>query len=108
MEIVYDNHDNTIDLLLMSDGTPATLGAVTKITATFGDELVQSANAGTSTIRWIQPLYEIGEIRMTLGHLTLAPRTYNVPIILYSASWASGIVWDNITVIVIREVEATP
>ena len=107
-EIVYNSHDNTIDLQLMSDGSPATLTPVTKITATFGTALVQSANAGTATIRWSQAGYDEGEIRMALGHLTLAPRTYSVPIVVYSASWASGVVWDTIAVTVTREVEATP
>ena len=107
-EIVYNHHDNTIDLQLMSDGSPATLGGITIVTATFGDELVQSGNAATATIRWCQPTYKVGEVRMQLGHLGLSPRVYTVPIVVYSASWASGVVWDSLIITVKRELEATP
>ena len=106
-EIVYLGHDNTIDLLLKADGTAQDLSGVTKITATFGDTLIESTNAANGPITWAQSGYETGEIRLALGDQEISPGGYNVPIVVYDAVNTDGIVWGTVTVIVKAEVEGS-
>ena len=66
-EIVYKGHDNTINLILKSDGVAQDLSGVTKITATFGTTLVSSEDKAAGTITWDQAGYATGEIRIAAG-----------------------------------------
>ena len=106
-EIVYLGHDNTVDLLLKADGTAQDLSSVTKITATFGDTLIESTNAANGPITWAQSGYETGEIRLALGDQSISTGSYNVPIVVYDAVNTDGIVWGTVTVIVKAEVEGS-
>ena len=106
-EYVYDGHDNTIDLILKSDGTAQDLSTVTKITASFGDTLVSSEDAAAGAITWAQDGYDTGEIRLSLGNQDITPGLYrNVPIIIYDIVNPNGIVWDTVDILVQGEVEA--
>jgi hypothetical protein len=104
-EIVYLGHDNTIDLLLKASSSAASLTSVTKITATFDDTLITNSSASTGTITWAGASYSTGEVRMTLGAQTIDPGRYDVPIIVYDATWTTGIVWDIVPIRVRAEVE---
>jgi len=106
-EIVYLEHDNTIDLLLKADGTAQDLSGVTKITATFGDTLIESTDAANGAITWNQAGYDTGEIRLSLGDQNVSAGGYGVPIIVYDATNTNGIVWDTITIIVKADVEGS-
>ena len=103
-EIVYLGHDNTIDLILKSDGTAEDLSGVTKITATFGDTLITSEDAAEGAITWDQDGYETGEIRMALGDQDIDEGSYDVIIVIYDAVNINGIVWGTIDI----KVEADP
>jgi len=106
-EYAYLGHDNTIDLILKSDGTAQDLSAVTKITATFGSTLVESTDKASGLITWDQSGYDIGEIRLDLGQQSLTADTYTVPIVVYDATYTNGVVWGEIIVVVRSEVEAS-
>lgn len=106
-EIVYLGHDNTIDLQLLEDGVAVSLAAVTKITATFGDTLVENAVPAAGSITWSGAGYDTGEIRLNgLGLLALEAGFYDVPIVVYTAVYTNGIVWDIIPIRVKEELEA--
>lgn len=105
-EIVWLGHDNTIDLLLKASSSAASLTSVTKITATFDTYLVENSSASSGAITWAGSSYSTGEIRLKLGSDgSLAAGTYDVPIIVYTASSSTGIVWDIIPIKVRAEVE---
>lgn len=106
-EIVYKGHDNTIDLVLKSDGTAQDLSGVTKITATFGDILVTSTDKAAGLITWDQAGYDTGEIRIAIGGESITASRYNVPIIIYDAVNTDGIVWGYVIIRIIDEVEAS-
>ena len=104
-EIVYLGHDNTIDLILKADGTAQSTTGFTKVTATFGETLMSSVNHETGTIKWDNSGYSTGEIRIDVGAQTIAPGIYSVPIIVYDATWTTGLVWGNIDVEVKEDME---
>jgi len=106
-EIVYLGHDNTIDLLLKADDTAQDLSGVTKITATFGDTLIESTDDANGAITWNQAGYDTGEIRLALGDQSITADRYMVPIVVYDATNTDGIVWGYIAIEVKAEVGAS-
>ena len=106
-EVVYKGHDNTIDLVLKSDNTAQDLSGVTKITASFTDILVSSTDKAAGLITWDQAGYDTGEIRIAIGGETITADTYNVPIIVYDAANANGVIWGYIVIEVKDDVEAS-
>lgn len=106
-EIVYLGHDNTIDLILKADGTAQDTSAFTKITATFGDTLISSTDHAAGLILWNNSGYATGEIRIDIGTESVAAKIYHVPIIVYDATYTTGLVWGYVDIEVKAEVEAT-
>ena len=106
-EVVYLGHDNTIDLRLDADGTAQDLSSVTKITATFGDTLVESENASSGSIMWSGDGFVTGEIRLDVGAESIDAGNYHVPIIVYDPTNTTGVVWGTKSIRVVAEVEAT-
>jgi hypothetical protein len=104
-EIVYLTHNNTIDLLLKSDGVAQDLASVTKITATFGTTTITSNNKTTGAIKWNNVGYDTGEIRLDLGGQAIAAGDYYVPIVVYDTINTLGVVWDYITIQVKADVD---
>jgi hypothetical protein len=92
-ETVYLGRDNRNDLLLKADGTAQDLSAVTKITAAFGDDLVESDNGASDPIRWDQPGQDTGVIWCSFGGETLTPNHYHVPFVLYDVDNPEGVQW---------------
>lgn len=107
-ENVYIGHDNTIDLILKSDGIAVSTTGITKITLQVADELVSSTNQATDAIRWNQSGYKTGEIRLQLGHQDIDagryPRCY---LTIYDVVNTDGIVWGALQLFVLADVEAT-
>ncbi len=97
-EVVYLGHDNTIDLLLKADGTAQDLSGVTKITASFGDTLVESTDPAGGPITWNQDGYDTGEIRLALGGQSITPGIYSVPIVAYDAVNITGVFWGLVSI----------
>lgn len=104
-EIVYLTHNNTIDLLLKSDGVAQNLSSVTKITATFGSTTITSTNKTTGAIKWDNAGYATGEIRLALGGETITAGDYYVPIVVYDPTYTSGVVWGYISIQVKDDVD---
>lgn len=92
-EVVYLGRDNRNDLLLKAEDVAQDLGAVTRITAAFGEELVVSDNGGSDPIRWDQAGYDTGEIRCTFGGETLELGKHQVPLVLYDPDNPNGVQW---------------
>ena len=104
-ENVYLGHDNAINLILKSNGSAVDTSGFTKMTLTLGTAAVESANS-TASISWNAAGYADGEIRLHLGgHSTITAGRYEAPLIVYNATAASGIMWGNVPLSVISEVE---
>jgi len=107
-ETLYLGHDNVIDRQAKIDGSAEDLSAVTKITATFDDILVESTSHISGEIRWNNTGYSSGEIRLCLGsNSEIIPGAYNVHIVTYDSDNLNGVVWGSIDIIVKGEVEAS-
>ena len=106
-EKYYLAHDNTIDLLLKSDGAAVNLAGAQKITLSIDDVLYESTNQTDDPVRWIQVGYDTGEIRLFLKGLGLTAGTYKVPVVVYTVDDPDGIVWDFFQLTVIADPEAS-
>jgi len=105
-EIVYLNHDNTIDLILKADGTAVDLSSVTKMTVTFGTITLTSTNQVADPILWVQVGYERGEVHLILGDANIPAKSYkNVYLVVYDSIYTDGIVWGSFNVKILPEVE---
>ena len=107
-EFIYLGHDNSIDVILKSNGAAVALTSVTRITLTLGAKLIDSDNGDTDPIRWIKAGYATGEMRLFLGAEVITEGNYQGALIVYDATNPEGIVWGRIPITVIAEVEATP
>ena len=113
MEYILLGRDNTIDLLLLKEGpddsspVAVDLENATKITASFGDDLVSSVDKAAGVITWDQVGYDVGEIRLALGEEVLTAGTYQVPIIVYDAVNDDGIQWKRIDCKVVADQEGS-
>lgn len=106
LETVYLGHDNSIDVLLKADGVAQDLSGVTKMTLTFGTKKVESTNQTNDPILWNKGGYQTGEVRFFLGGVSITPKTYHAPLIVYDVDNDDGIVWGYFDVVVVAEVEA--
>jgi hypothetical protein len=107
-EKIYLGHDNVIDVILREDNVPIDTTALTTITLTFGSYLVSSTNQAGDAIRWLQTGYSVGQVKITLGaDGTLTAGVYDVPLIVYSNDYTTGLVWGYLNIEVIAEVEGT-
>ena len=111
-EIVYLGHDNTVRLQLKASSSAASLGSVTNITLTVGSTLISgSSSATTGEIIWSGSSFSTGEVRIRIGNFSsastpLTAGTYLCPMVVYSATNSTGIVWGNVPLRVKAEVEA--
>lgn len=112
-EIVYLDHDNTIDLILKKRVPPTKVAAaedlspVTRITLTIGGTLIDSDDVGTP-ITWTDSSQETGEVHFDLGGYDLVVGHHiDCPIIVYDTSHTDGLVWDHINIDVIADQEGS-
>lgn len=105
-EVAYLGHDNSIDLILKTDGVAQDLTAVTKITITIGPDTVTSTDKAAGAIRWDQAGYATGEIRLFLGDQDINPGSYSEAwVVVYDPTNTDGVVWGSIELNVEDEVE---
>jgi hypothetical protein len=105
-EFVYLGHDNSIDVILKTNGAAVDLTPVTRITLTLGAKLIDSDNGDADPIRWAKLGYATGEVRLFLGAQTLKVGAYQAPLIVYDASNPNGVYWGNIPLTVVADPEA--
>ena len=95
IEIGYIGRENTIDLLLQSNGSAVDLSGTTSISLKLGTHLITSTNT-TASISW-GGAYATGEVRLHLGNLsTLTAGIYDASLSAADASTPLGVVWSNI------------
>ena len=90
-ETIYLGHDNTMDLLLTSEGEPADITNTTVATVEFGSTAISSATS-PSAFDW-----SVGDgvIHLAMGEETIPVGSYNVILTLYDTVNTDGIVWGT-------------
>ena len=108
-EVVYLGHDNQIRLQLKASSSAVALSSVTQINVRVGDTLIASSSATAGSIIWSGSSFSTGEVRLVLGgNASLAEGNYDVPVVVYDATYPSGVVWDTIPMRVYSDVESIP
>ena len=96
-EIVYDGHDNTIDLLLKANGVAYDLTDTTRMTLEVGDDTIDSDVSG-SAFDWAPGV--TGKLILALGDESLPTGTYRATLTVYDPTNTDGIVWGTFKLIV--------
>jgi len=100
-ETVYLSRDNTIDLLLTSDGSAVDLSSVTRMVLNFDGTLIDSDDY-PDAFDW--DLETTGKVTFALADAlaaeSVAAGVYRVRLIVYDATNDDGIVWDEFYCIV--------
>ena len=100
-EVIFLGRDNSIDLILYSNGSAVDLSAVTDMKLAFYGTTVilASTNASTDAIRWAQSSFELGEIQIEAGGSSLLTplygKRYRCSLVVFDPSNSTGIVWDD-------------
>lgn len=94
-EIIYIDRDNTIDLILKSDGTAQDLSSVTRIDAIIGSTTISCTTSTAWPIKW-SGLGTTGKVQLKLGDQDVtANTTYTMYLVLYDATNTNGVVWGT-------------
>ena len=100
-EIVYEGHDNKINLLLRADGEAVDLSSVTKMELKLDDTTISSQDY-PSAFDW-NSSSTTGEVILDLGDVGLEEGHYVAWLVVYDSTNTDGIVWDKFH-LVVREV----
>ena len=96
-EIVYNGHDNTIDLLLKADGVAEDLSSVTRMTLEVAGSTIDSDVSGAA-FDWATGV--TGKLILALGDEGLTAGSYRATLTVYDSTNTDGIVWGTFKVIV--------
>jgi len=97
IEVVYNGHDNTIDLLLKADGEPVDLSSVTRMTLKAGDVMVDS---DTSPEAFDWDTGTTGKVILSLGDQGLAEGASRARLTVYDPYNPDGVVWGEFRLLV--------
>lgn len=93
-EIVYNNRENTNDLLLMADGVAVDLSSVTRMQIIERNEaFTVDSQTASDAFDWSRAT--TGKVVLSLGGEGLNPGTYACRLITYDPSNPDGIVWGD-------------
>ena len=109
-QLVYLGHDNEIRLQLKASSSAVSLASVTKMTLTLASITIVDSSASAGYIKWQGASYSTGEVRLDLGNYSSASTTlpagkYDAALVVYDATYTSGVVWDKVPIRVYSEVE---
>ena len=94
-EHVYNDRDNTVDLLLKADGVAQDLSAVTRMVVADKQGIFEiDSNLMPSAFDWDSET--TGKVVLTLGHSDIASGTYVCRLIVYDLSNTEGIMWGEL------------
>ena len=95
-EIIYLGRSNSIDWILYADSTIQDLSGVTEMRLVVGSAIVTSTDSTAGNIRWNQPGYDPGEVRIFAGGTTgLSTGKFTGALVVYDPSNTAGVVWDD-------------
>lgn len=93
---IWNDLDNTVDLLLKQGGEPADLSGVTRMILrdVDADWEVDENDAGSSSA-FDRSTTVTGKVTLSLGDQDIPEGRYNVLLIVYDGTYTNGIVWDR-------------
>jgi hypothetical protein len=112
-ELVVLGHDDVFRRQFTEGGEAVDLSSATKITASFGDVLIEgTGGASDPLISWADsdppPAGWVkGEVRFSLGGEAIPHGFYEVPLFYYDAVYSNGVMFGVAPVNVIEDPEAT-
>jgi len=98
VEYSYNNRNNTIDLLLKSDGTAQDLSAVSRmILKDVGGSWTVDHNVapGDVAFDWSPTPAVTGKVIIALGAQSITAGKYRCRLVVYDPTNTSGIAWGN-------------
>lgn len=106
-EVIYIGRDNTVDMILKSDGSAVDLSDVYSIRAYFSGTTVVSSDYANGPIKWQNGSltgWDLGEIRLDVGSEGITAGYHDVEIETYDISNIRGLIWGSIP-IEVKQVE---
>lgn len=101
-EIIYLGHDNEIDLVLLENGAPVALDAVTRVVCDLGATSLDSDSLGFGagqpfdpTVTGIYGGQSVDLLRLLLGGQSIPEGLYRGRLVLYDPSHPGGVVWTE-------------
>ena len=97
-EIIYDGHDNTIDLLLKADEVATDLSSVTRMTLDVDTFILVDSAISGECFDWSTGV--TGKVILALGGEGIDEGLYRAKLTVYDSINTDGIVWGefNLTV----------
>jgi len=95
-EIIYRGRNNSIDLLLKSDGSAHDLSGVTHAEVTFGSGV--TLNSGASPWFFSGVTSTTGQLVLKFGTAGLTAGIYDSKVIIYDTSNTSGVMWGKVPI----------
>lgn len=97
-EVIYLDKDNSIDLLLKSDGSAQDLSGVTHMEVVISGVTIHSK---TSSTLFSGVTSSTGQLTLKLGSAGgLTSGSYQAELIVYDTSNSNGIVWGEIPILI--------
>ena len=97
METIYLSHDNTIELLLKSNGTPQDLSSVNRVQLEFPSVTLDS-NTHPEYFNWNTGT--TGKLVISAGSASLSSGAYEAKLIVYDPSHTNGVVWGKLEIVI--------
>lgn len=101
-EVVYLSRDNSIDLVLLSNGSPVALSGITRVVLVLGattlDSSVAGFGSGQAFDATVNGNYEgaaVDVLRMKLGGLAVPAGSYRGRLVTYDSDHPNGLVWTE-------------
>lgn len=100
-ETVYLGRGNFISLILQANDIAVSQSSATAMKLVLGKSVIGSSVNASGPIRWSTTGYATGEVRLFLGQMStvtypiIYPGKYEAVLVVYGATYSSGLVWDN-------------
>ena len=108
MERVYLDRDNSIDVILMADGSAADLSSVTRMTLAVGSVTLDSAVIAHAGVFDWATSGASGILILNLGAQSLTAGDYDATLTIYDATYTTGLIWGDIPLTVEATTAGTP
>ena len=102
-EVVWFGRDNTIDLLLKSDGSAYDLSSATTIAMVFSGVTITS-DVQPSWFDWTTSSLTTGQVNISLGTAGASIPSgvvYQAELIVYTSTSTSGVLWGTVPIKVV-------
>jgi len=90
-ETIFLGHENTIDLLFITDGEIVDITNTTRVTVAFGGTVIDS-DTSSSAFNWTEG---DGKMYLSFGHESIEVGSYHALVTIYDDVNDDGIIWGS-------------